>query len=94
MVVEYFNYKCPTTGVLRACSIDGKWKKNLDLINLELRKKDRDKFLIITGEEGSGKTVFGMITCSYKDPTFNLSRVCMNGEEFKNAVMKDRKSVV
>ncbi len=49
---EYFAYKCPKTGLLRQCSIDSKYKKNLDMIKLELLKKDRDKLIILTGIEG------------------------------------------
>lgn len=53
-------------------------KKNL--------KRDDDRVILIDGAERAGKSVLAMQIAKKVDPTFNLSRVCFNADEFVSAV--------
>jgi len=66
--------------------LDGYLKANLDASKKDVRKKDYDKFILLTGKEGCGKTTFSFQCALYCDPTFNLNRVCFTPEQFLDAV--------
>lgn len=67
--------------------IDNYLKKNLDTyVKSSIIKKDDDIVFVIDGPERSGKSVFAMQLAKYLDETFDLSRVCMTPEEFKEAI--------
>ena len=53
--------------------------------------KDRDYFFIVDGSEGAGKSWLTFQLAKYLDPSFNLSRVAMNGKEFMEAIRISRK---
>jgi len=71
--------------------MDGYLKSNLDVSIKEVRKKDYDRFILITGREGSGKTTFSFQAALYCDPTFNLSRVYFTPEQFLEGIEKAEK---
>lgn len=62
--------------------------KNLEVIKNKIHKKDQDYVCVVDGNEGSGKSVFAMQIAKWIDPTLCIERVCMNGEEFKEAINK------
>ncbi len=88
--MAYFQYRDPVSGLVKDCYIDNRFKRNLEKTKRKLRKKDTDFNCALDGSEGSGKSVLGIQICSFIDPTFNLSRICFNGAEFQNAVLKAR----
>lgn len=59
------------------------WKK-------DVLKKDQDKFILIDGREGSGKSVFAQQLASTLDKSFCLEKICFNADEFIN-IVKDPK---
>jgi hypothetical protein len=61
--------------------------RSLDRLKKKVEMQDMDVVLVIDGSEGSGKSVFAMQIGRYLDESLNLSRVCMNPEEFKNAII-------
>jgi len=70
--------------------LDGYLKSNLDGLK-ENAKKDYDAFVVVDGREGFGKSTLAMQCAKYLDPTFNLSRVVFNTEQFKEAVESAKK---
>lgn len=66
--------------------LDGYLQANLDVSIREVRKKDYDRFILLTGREGSGKTTLSLQIALYCDPTFNIDRVCFTPEDFLDAV--------
>ena len=64
---------------------------NLLDIKKKLKDYDEDYVLVIDGREGSGKSVFALQVAKRMDENFNLSRVCMNGEQFKETIYKAKK---
>jgi len=71
-------------------------KKALGKVKNRITKKDHDEVWVVDGYEGSGKSVFAMQAAYAVDPTLNLSRVCMNPEEFEMAIKKakNRQAIV
>jgi ABC-type dipeptide/oligopeptide/nickel transport system ATPase subunit len=67
-------------------------KKALDKIKIRIQKHDNDTLICMDGAEGSGKSVFAMQIAHYIDPSLDLTRVCMNAEEFKQAIMRAEKN--
>ncbi len=63
---------------------------NLEQIKTKLTR-DEDYVLAIDGREGSGKSVFGMQVAKAIDPTLSLDRICMNAQQFKDAIYKAQK---
>jgi len=68
--------------------LDGYLKANLDISIREVKKKDYDRFILLVGKEGCGKTTLSFQCAMYCDPTFNLDRVCFTPEQFLEAVEK------
>jgi hypothetical protein len=56
-----------------------------------LQKRDKDRILVIDGNEGGGKSTLAFQIGKYVDPTLNLSRVVFNAEDFREAVFKAKK---
>jgi len=51
--------------------------KNYKLLNKGIRRRlrnDKDVLVVVTGEEGSGKSVLGITFCRDLDPSFKMSR--------------------
>ncbi len=71
--------------------LDGYLKSNLDVSIKEVRKKDFDRFILLVGREGFGKTTLSIQCAMYCDPTFNLDRVCFTPEQFLESVEKAEK---
>ncbi|MHA2019064.1 MAG: hypothetical protein ACTSXY_12420 [Promethearchaeota archaeon] len=71
--------------------LDGYLKSNLDVSIKEVKKKDYDRFILLTGKEGCGKTTLSFQLALYCDPTFNLNRVCFTPEQFLEAVEQAEK---
>jgi len=84
-MVEFFD---PITDKKISFHLTPRLQKNLDEIKEKLQKKDKDHPIIIDGYEGSGKSVFGMQISKYVDPTLCLDRICMNPQQFKDAIIK------
>lgn len=55
-------------------------------INKKLNQKDNDHFTIISGLEGSGKTVLGMILAVMVSPTFSMKHICFSIQDFLNII--------
>lgn len=66
--------------------MDGYLKGNLDLYKKMVRNK-RDLVFVGTGREGEGKTVLVSSILKYLDPSFNLDRCYLDGEEFTKAII-------
>ncbi|MHA1880885.1 MAG: hypothetical protein ACTSYG_10865 [Candidatus Heimdallarchaeota archaeon] len=66
--------------------MDGFLKTNLDLYKLMVKKK-KDLIFIVSGREGEGKSVITAGILKYLDPTFNLDRCYLNGDEFLKALI-------
>jgi hypothetical protein len=54
-------------------------------------KKDFDYLILIDGDEGVGKSVFGMQIAKILDPNFSISNVCYSPEEFVHAIKNSKK---
>jgi len=66
--------------------MDGYLKANLDACIKDVRKKDHDKFILLVGKEGVGKTTLSFQCALYVDPTFDLDRVVFTPQQFLEAV--------
>jgi len=72
--------------------LDARLKNSLDeKVIPDLQKKDKDCFIAIDGEEGSGKSTFAFQIGKYVDPTLDLSRVVFDAEGFRQAIFKAKK---
>lgn len=56
----------------------------LFLIFLRVKYDDNDVIIVITGDEGSGKSTLGIQVSSVLDPSFNIERVNLEPEGFIN----------
>ncbi len=70
-------------------SMDGYLHDNL-LTAKRIIKKDWDMIFVLDGGEGSGKSVLAMQMAYFCDPTFDLSRVVFNPQEFRNAIINSK----
>lgn len=61
-------------------------KSNMDNLKKEVLKKDYDGFVVLDGQEGTGKSTLALQLALYCDPTFNLSRVVFTIDQFLEAV--------
>jgi len=67
-------------------------KNNLDKLKQNNNTKDEDATIVVDAVcEGAGKSTVGMQIAYYYDNTFNLSRVCMDADEFADAIDKAEK---
>jgi len=57
-----------------------------------VQKKDFDWFVIVDGEEGSGKSVFGFQIAKILDPNFTHEQVAFNSNDFIRLVIKAKKN--
>lgn len=71
--------------------IDGYLKSNLDYSIMEVKRRNFDKFVLIFGREGFGKTTLALQMALYCDNTFNIDRICFTPEQFLKAVQKAEK---
>ncbi len=51
-----------------------------------MKKKDYDRFILLVGKEGFGKTTFSFQCAKYCDESFNLDRVYFTPEQFLEGV--------
>ena len=56
-----------------------------------VQKKDFDWFMVVDGEEGAGKSVFGMQIAKTLDPNFNIDQVAFTPAEFISLVVNAKK---
>lgn len=56
-----------------------------------LHKRDKDRVLVVDGNEGSGKSTFALQIGKLVDHSLDLSRVCFNAEAFREAILKAKK---
>lgn len=82
--------KVKGTGYHIGDNLKSKWDK---LKDGKLTKHDEDRFYVIDGREGSGKSLFAMQQAAYIDPTILenegkkiLPRICFTPEEFLYAI--------
>jgi hypothetical protein len=70
-------------------------KKVLRLLEHKIKpyinQSDNDYVMIVTGAEGSGKSVFSHQLGKYVDPSLTLDRICMTADEFKKAIVNAKK---
>lgn len=72
--------------------IDERLKNNIDnKIIPDLQKKDKDCFIAIDGNEGSGKSTIALQVGKYADPTLTLDRVVFNAEDFRKKILDAKK---
>jgi len=69
--------------------IDGYLHKNLELYQ-KMVKGNRDFVILASGKEGDGKSVLMAGILKRLDPTFNLDRCFLNGEDFLKALVDAR----
>jgi hypothetical protein len=60
-------------------------------IRPSLEKKDKDFVMCVDGGEGVGKSWLSFQLAKFYDPTFNLSRVVFDAEEFREAIFRAKK---
>lgn len=70
---------------------DGYLKSNLENVKKDVRKRNFDSFICITGREGYGKSTFAFQVAMFLDPTFDLDRVCFTPDQFVEAVQSAKK---
>lgn len=75
-------------------------KKWDDVKDGDLAKYDEDRFYIVDGAEGSGKSLFTIQQAAYIDPTIldnedgkELPRICFTSEEFLDAIRHSRSTM-
>lgn len=61
-------------------------KLQLDKGSKALRKADQDRVIIITGAEGSGKSLLAMQLATYVDPKFSIEDICFDGDTFAKRI--------
>lgn len=66
-------------------------KKQFDKGGRALRKADQDRIVIITGAEGSGKSLLAMQFASYVDPNFSIQDICFDGDKFADRIRNKEK---
>lgn len=72
--------------------IDDRLKRIVDKkIRKSLSQNDKDCVIAVDGKEGVGKSWFALQLAKFYDPSFNLSRVVFDAEEFRNAIFKAKK---
>jgi len=82
----------PKTGYVSEYSMSIRLKRNLDeKVIPDLQKKDKDCFLVVDGNEGSGKSTIALQIGKYVDPSLNLNRVVFSPEDFRDAILKAKK---
>ncbi len=79
-------------GETKPLYMDGELYNQLDTkVRPSVQKKDKDWFIAIDGEEGSGKSVFGMQIAKVLDPNFTHEQVAFNSNDFIRLVMRSKK---
>ncbi len=69
--------------------MDDRLKQQLDKkVRKAIQGKDQDYVIVVDGMERSGKSTFSLQIGRYLDPSLNLSRVCFNPIEFREAIIK------
>jgi energy-coupling factor transporter ATP-binding protein EcfA2 len=78
--------------VINGVTIDDITAQQIPRIRRDVLKKDRDKFIVIDGREGTGKSVFAMQLAKVLDADFNIDKIAFNADTFiKLLKSKDRK---
>lgn len=60
-------------------------ESNLKNLHTEVTKHDWDGFIVIDGQEGTGKTTLALQIAKYLDPSFNISRCVFTITQFLEA---------
>jgi len=69
--------------------MDDRLKKNIDdSIIPSLKVKDKDRVIVIDGNEGGGKSTLAIQIGKYVDPTLTLDRICFSPDEFRTAIFR------
>jgi energy-coupling factor transporter ATP-binding protein EcfA2 len=72
--------------------IEDKLKEKLDKrIIPALKQQDKDRIILLDGDEGAGKSTLAVQIGKYVDPSLNLNRIVFTPEEFRDAVFKANK---
>jgi len=66
----------------------GLYKQLITNVIPSVQKKDWDWFVVVDGQEGSGKSVFAFQLAKVLDPNFNLNKIVFNANQFIEAVLK------
>lgn len=74
--------------------IDDGLKSDLDRIKANVLSKDEDRFFVVDGREGSGKSVLTLQLAAYLDSSFCLDRVVFSAESFEKAIIDSKKGDV
>lgn len=56
--------------------------KSIPRFKREVLKKDRDKYILIDGREGAGKSLLAMQWSKVLDPNFTIDKVAFNADQF------------
>jgi len=67
-------------------------KKMLLASKNQVVNHDWDRVFLVDGNEGSGKSVFGLQLGKYLDPTLSLDRIVFTGDDFSEAINKAEKN--
>lgn len=71
--------------------VDPVLAQQLDKVIHNVKHRDMDFVCCIDGSEGCGKSVFTFQVAKYCDPTFNLTKICFNSEQFITAIKSAHK---
>lgn len=70
----------------RGIKIEERIAKMIPKWRNKLLRSDDDKFILIDGREGAGKSSLALQIASCLDPNFNIDKICFSGEDFSKAV--------
>lgn len=71
--------------------LDDRLRSDLDRVCGRVVENDEDRFFVVDGREGSGKSVLAMQLAGYVDPSFCLERVVFTSDDFKSAIMSAKR---
>lgn len=74
--------------------LDDHLKGQLDKIKKNVMEKDEDRFYVVDGREGTGKSVFTLQLACYLDSSFSMDRVVFTAEDFEKAIIRADKGQV
>ena len=71
--------------------MDDRLARRFDGVSEDLLKNDKDCFIAVDGNEGSGNSTVALQIGMYVDPTLDINRVVFDAEGFRSAILKAKK---
>lgn len=66
------------------------WRQAFGIMK-KITEEDNDHFTVVSGIEGSGKTVLALLLCATVSPTFSMQHICFSVEDFLRIIKKAKK---